>query len=88
MRDDGYGGRRYVNAPSIPMKQKRRIRAGHCRYCGCTTNHACILSRSLFYKGAPLTCSWADETKTICTAPKCIRADNREKAAAAKARKP
>jgi hypothetical protein len=87
MRDNGYGGRRYLSAPSIPVPQRKRVRKGHCRYCGCTANRACILTRSLFPGHAPQTCSWADASKTLCTAPKCLRADIRDKRAAAKARK-
>lgn len=87
MPDNGYGGFRYSSAPSSPVRHKRRVRAGVCRFCGCTAKRACILIRPLFDDDPPVTCRWADETKTLCTAPKCLRADVREKRAAAKVRK-
>lgn len=86
MREDGYAGRRYVSAPSIPVRQKKRIRRGHCRFCGCTEKRACILTRSLFDDDRPITCSWANRSKTLCNAPICLRADVHERRAAAKAR--
>lgn len=75
------------NTPGIPVLQKKRIRKGHCRHCGCTASRACVIARPLFDDDPPITCSWTDETKTLCNAPKCIRADVREKRAVAKARK-
>lgn len=66
-------------APSVPVG-KRRVRAGVCRFCGCGTKSkpSCVIQAGLFGI-PPVRCSWADATKTLCNAPKCIRADNREK---------
>jgi len=74
-------------APSSLVRHKRTVRAGVCRFCGCGTKgkRSCVLTRSLF-GGPPQVCGWADPTKTLCTAPACLRAEIREKRAAAKAR--
>lgn len=81
--NDGF---RYSSAPSSPVRHKRRVRAGVCRFCGCTAKRACVIQQG-FFRGEEVRCSWADETKTLCTAPRCLRADIRERHAAAKARK-
>ncbi len=48
---------------------------GKCRYCGCTESNACVLQDGD-------TCSWHDNTRTVCTAPGCVRqfiADSRRR---------
>ena len=49
---------------------------GVCRVCGCTDAKPCQL---LPYSTSPakqpvLTCSWTDQTKTLCTNPDCLEA--------------
>lgn len=73
--------------PFVPVKQKRRIREGVCRFCGCTERRPCVLMKNLFADigGArmkateTLTCSWANKSKTMCNNPRCLRASYREK---------
>lgn len=100
MSENGYGGFRYTSgAPSSPVRHKRTVRAGVCRYCGCGTKSrpSCVIQSGMFGT-PPIRCSWADATRTLCTAPKCLRrahlesraieaARDREKRAAAKAGK-
>jgi hypothetical protein len=84
--DGGYNGFRYASgAPSIPVRQKKRIRRGHCRICGCTDKRRCVLAASLIEGWPAMKCEWANRSQTLCTAPKCIRADIRERKAKAKA---
>lgn len=50
-------------------RPKYRNAPGICRACGCTENAACYLGPKTY----PQTCAWADRSKTLCTAPRCVR---------------
>jgi len=39
-----------------------------CHICGCTSGQACLLADEVGV------CGWVDETQTLCTNPKCLRA--------------
>lgn len=41
---------------------------GRCRYCSCTEDNACRLADN-----EP--CAWWDEERTVCSNPRCIRAE-------------
>lgn len=53
---------------------------GTCRVCGCTEKKACRV-KTIPGSNATQSCSWADETKTLCSNPKCVAAAKQEKAA-------
>lgn len=44
--------------------------AGICRFCGCTQFNACQVARPDMKGCRP--CAWADATKTVCDAPRCL----------------
>lgn len=46
---------------------------GKCRHCGCTEHNACRLA-----DGDP--CGWIDWTRTVCSNPSCVRAEQARKA--------
>jgi hypothetical protein len=53
--------------------KKTKGKRGICRICGCTPDTACVLAT--WPDGASvgaLTCSWKDETETLCTNPACV----------------
>lgn len=63
-------------------------RRGECRFCGCTETTACQLitiaieARAIERPAMHVDmCSWADETRTLCTNPGCLaKAANEKKA--------
>jgi ParB/RepB/Spo0J family partition protein len=61
-------------------------KAGVCRICGCTAAHACVLGHGKKGKGKgkPITCKWADSTKTLCSNPDCMKKAGAEAKAAVK----
>jgi hypothetical protein len=61
------------------MREPVVIRAGTCRHCGCTEEDPCRLNT-----GEP--CSWADDTRTVCSRPSCMKAEAARKRSAKAAR--
>lgn len=53
------------------------IAPGCCRHCGCTEDHACRL-----FDGD--TCCWIDNTRTVCSSPRCVRAETARRKQAAR----
>ena len=47
---------------------KTNATPGVCMYCGCDERHACELRTG----EGTMPCSWADETRTVCTNPDCL----------------
>jgi len=62
----GHGERK----PKLP-----KIRRGHCRYCGCTDERACVLPKRKFPDGVTRgrTCWWIDAEHTVCSASGCFK---------------
>lgn len=60
----------YRTAQECVCAQRIEELAGICQICGCTELDPCyVQARS----GAmPVPCSWADETRTLCTNPDCL----------------
>lgn len=44
---------------------------GACRVCGCTEANACVICAELDGTD-PVTCKWVDDTRTLCSAAKCL----------------
>ena len=52
-----------------------KLEPGTCRFCGCTEQNACRLEDGE-------ACAWADMSRTVCSAPACLVAWFRVRAAA------
>jgi ParB/RepB/Spo0J family partition protein len=60
-----------VLKPAVQTSAVRPPKAGTCRFCQCVEAHACVLQHG---KGkTPVTCKWADKSKTLCTNPDCLK---------------
>lgn len=55
------------------------MRAGTCRFCGCTEKRACGIY--LPHDFDTVTCTWVDPQRTVCSNIKCIDQYNRERTA-------
>lgn len=51
------------------MKGDTKVKPGVCRFCGCTENNACVIDVGLM----TITCSWVSSSRTVCSAPDCVR---------------
>jgi len=49
--------------------ESRKLKAGRCRYCGCTEGTPCLSMLRGVFSG----CWWLDEARTICSARQCMR---------------
>lgn len=88
MREQGcivpYATRRQaLNHVARYLSQFKKYPPGICRFCGCTEYNACTSKKGT---GDPFgTCSWLDETETVCNGPYCIHEFNQWKDAQASA---
>jgi hypothetical protein len=65
-----------MSSAAAPAKAKpSNAVPGICRYCFCTERAACRIERR---DGLYVTCSWADESKTLCTNPDCLEKASEE----------
>lgn len=63
-----------VDALEVLIENLPAPRAGRCRYCGCSEGMACslVVSAGPEFQPAIVTCSWADEDRTVCSNVRCV----------------
>lgn len=61
----------------MATRYKSAHRYGVCRYCGCTAMRGCFFGYALATM-LPVTCSWINHERNVCSAPDCVRQYQKE----------
>ena len=55
-----------------------KLKAGRCRYCGCTERTPCNYTVQVQWRKYATLCWWVDKRRTICSGRKCMRRARRD----------